>query len=638
VSDRRSAQGLDDTVAALAAIVEASDDAIVATAPDGTITRWNHGAERMFGHAASEVVGRSVTLIVPEDLHDVDAVLRAQILAGERVERVETERLRKDGRRVAVSVNAGPIRDGAGRVTGIAMVVRDVGAFRALVESAPDAIVIADTHGRIELVNAQTERLFGYRRQDLVGQPVETLVPERYRGAHTGHRTEFAARPAFRPMGAGLELYGRRRDGTEFPVEISLSPLETEQGTLVASAIRDATERKRAEAARVRLIREQAAREEAEAANRMKDEFLITLSHELRTPLNAIIGWASLLRQGHLAAGPMEKALATIDRNARTLVQLIEDLLDVSRIITGKLRLEMSPVDLARVVDASVDIVRPAAVAKGIRIDTVLARDATHVTGDPARLQQIVWNLLSNAVKFTPPGGRVTVRVERGDDAVRVQVIDNGQGIDPVFLPHVFDRFRQADSTTTRTHGGLGLGLAIVRHLVELHGGTVAAESEGDGRGATFTIALPAPRASGAALEPAGTGTAPSAPLHGLRILVVDDQADERELFRTILTTRGADVRVAEDAHDAIEAFVDFRPDVLVTDVAMPGEDGYTLLAKVRGLDADGSRVPAVAVTAHARVEDRRRALLAGFEAYVSKPVEPDRLVDLVSGLGRQRC
>ncbi|MGB7922881.1 MAG: ATP-binding protein [Pyrinomonadaceae bacterium] len=386
---------------------------------------------------------------------------------------------------------------------------------------------------------------------------------------------------------------------------------------------------------------------ESEIINRAKDEFLATLSHELRTPLTAVLGWAHLLRSGRIDKENSTQALETIERNARAQAQLIDDLLDVSRIITGKLRLEVREVEIPPVIEAAIEAVRPATEAKGIRLMTMLDLSAGPISGDPDRLQQIVWNLLSNAIKFTPRGGRVEVRLERVDSHVEVAVHDTGAGIKPEFLPHVFDRFRQADSTTTRTHGGLGLGLAIVRHLVELHGGTVHADSRGEGEGATFTIELPLRvvrrKSEDHPSHAAGRSTRKKSAddliicepqLAGLRVLVVDDEPDTLELLRMALTQCQAEVTPVSTAASALRAFEESRPDVLVSDIGMPDEDGYSLIRKVRALEDDnGRRIPAIALTAYAREEDRMRALLAGFQVHIAKPINPAEFVAVVASL-----
>jgi signal transduction histidine kinase/CheY-like chemotaxis protein len=401
-------------------------------------------------------------------------------------------------------------------------------------------------------------------------------------------------------------------------------------------------ELRRSEAAREEiLLREKAAREEAEAANRVKDEFLSTLSHELRTPLTSIIGWTSLMRAGRVKGDVQAQALETIERNARIQSRLIDDLLDLSRIISGKLLLDTREVDLASVVAGAVEVVRPAAAAKGIAL-TYECEPGANVSGDAARLQQVAWNLLSNAVKFTPQGGKVSARLAREGARVKFTVTDTGRGIAPEFLPHVFDRFRQADSATTRQYGGLGLGLSIVRHLAELHGGTVEVESEGEGRGAAFSVAFPlaftaarkcADVSPAILSDDAAVAVSPEG-LAGVRVLVVDDEPDTRRLISTIISETGAEVTACASAGEAFEKLKTWRPHVLMSDIGMPGEDGYALIRKVRALPAErGGRTPAAALTAYARDEDRKRALAAGFQAHIAKPFDPRELVAAVTDL-----
>jgi PAS domain S-box-containing protein len=500
--------------------------------------------------------------------------------------------------------------------------------FRALLEAAPDAMVITDQRGRILLVNAQAERLFGYARDELIGRDVEILVPHRYRRTHVGHRDSYVKNARTRPMGADLDLHALRRDGSEFPVEISLSPLSSEHGQLVVSAIRDISDRRAAEAERTRLIQERTAHAEA---NRIKDEFLATLSHELRTPLNAILGWTSLAMTRPLDR-EVERALSTIHRNARMQVQLIEDLLDVSRVLAGKLRLDMRAIDFTEVCQGAIEATRPAADARGVTLEITYEVTPLMMVGDADRLQQVVWNLLSNAVKFTDRGGRVELSARHTDEGtMRLRVRDTGRGIRPEFLPHVFDRFRQADSSSTRQFGGLGLGLSIARSLVESHGGTIQADSSGQGHGATFTVTLPS-RTAPTRLTP-DVGTLDAQTLSGMRVLVVDDQPDERELLAEILTRHGAEVKVAGSVRAAIAAAHEFAPHAILSDIAMPGEDGHLLLRRIREASGPLSQVPALAVTAHARADDRDQAFAAGFQDYIAKPVDIARLVRRVARL-----
>lgn len=392
------------------------------------------------------------------------------------------------------------------------------------------------------------------------------------------------------------------------------------------------------------LAREQALRAEAERANQIKDEFLATVSHELRTPLNAILGWATLMTRAKADDATVARAVEAIERNAKAQAQLIEDLLDVSRMISGKLRLNVKPIELISVIKAAVDAVHPAAEAKGLQLEMVFDAAADRILGDASRLQQVIWNLLSNAVKFTHRGGRVQIKLERTDSHARIMVSDTGAGIPSEFLSHVFEPFRQADGTITRGQPGLGLGLAIARRLVELHGGKISAASEGEGQGASFTVTIPimaiqttlatAIDSTVVAVSDSESIDAELPNLSGLKILAVDDEADTRDMIRGVLEQLGANVMTAGSAREALEALPGWKPDVLVCDIGMPGEDGYALIRKVRELETESERnTPAIALTGYVRVEDRLRALTAGYQMFVPKPVEANELAATISNL-----
>ena len=406
----------------------------------------------------------------------------------------------------------------------------------------------------------------------------------------------------------------------------------------------DITEHKKAETARTSLAREQAARIEAEAANRLKDEFLATLSHELRTPLNAIMGWANLLREGRLDPETTARAVETISRNVRIQSHLISDILDISRMAVGQLDIRVQALDIAAVIESALDTMRPMAEAKRVVMRSNLSHPTKPVMGDPDRLQQVVWNLLSNAIKFSPDGGRVTITLKHERSRASIRVEDDGPGIPPEFLPHVFERFRQRDSSGTRKHGGLGLGLAIVRHIVELHRGTVSASNRDDGKGAVFSVTLPlveVPALRGSkgeaisgSLAPVEEGGRPAQSLQGTRILLVEDESDSRELIAMVLTGRGADVVAVGSCREALSAFAKERPDLLISDIAMPGESGYDLIGRLRSLPAEqGGATPAIALTAYAGPEDVSHALQAGFDAHIAKPVEMNDLIRALKDL-----
>ena len=388
------------------------------------------------------------------------------------------------------------------------------------------------------------------------------------------------------------------------------------------------------------LVRAERARSEAEAANRIKDEFLATLSHELRTPLTSLLGWSSVLREAKRDEKVLNQGLEAIDRNARVQAQLIDDLLDVSRIVSGKLNLDVRPLDISSVARAAINVVRPAADAKNITLEYQAQPGLGAISADSARLQQIMWNLLSNAVKFTPHGGRISVRLEQDGSDARVTITDTGQGIEPEFLPRVFDRFRQADSSTTRSFGGLGLGLAIVRHLVELHGGTVSAHSDGVNKGATFSATFPllADRTGAVAVALSGEHTVSLHSLDGLRVLLVDDEPEARQIISTVITSTGAEVKACTSAREALAKLLEWKPDVILSDIAMPDEDGYTFINKVRSLPREkGGETPAAALTAYARDVDRRQALDAGYQMHIAKPIGAGQLVTMIARLaGRE--
>jgi PAS domain S-box-containing protein len=509
----------------------------------------------------------------------------------------------------------------------------------AIVASSDDAIVSKDLNGTIMTWNPSAERMFGYPAEEAIGQNITLIIPPERR-----HEEDIVlARIRSGQSVDHFETVRLRKDGQRVDVSLTISPVRGAGDQIVGASkiARDITARKGIERERANLLaRERAARAEAETANRAKDDFLTTLSHELRTPLNAVYGWAAILKTGQVDETTRAKAIDTIMRNSNTQVQLIDDLLDIGRIASGKLRLEVQSVALGPVIDAALDAVRPAALAKSIDLQTDIDVGAGPITGDPNRLQQVAWNLISNAVKFTPVGGRVAVRLRRAASHVEIVVSDSGCGITPELLPYVFERFRQGDSSSTRVHSGIGLGLTLVKHLVELHGGTVTAESPGANQGATFTVRLPlsvalVPAAISERSHPSpeiSSGTL--ARLDGLRVLAIDDDPDALNLVATILGRAGATVDLCSTAAQGFEMLMAKPPDVLISDVEMPGEDGYSLIRRVRALDPmQGGRTPSIALTAYGRREDRLLAISAGFSMHVPKPVDPVELTTLVAGL-----
>ena len=514
----------------------------------------------------------------------------------------------------------------------------------AIVESSDDAIISKSLRGTILTWNKGAERMFGHRAEEAIGKSMTILVPsdrdgeepeileQLKRGEHINH----------------FETVRIAKDGRTIDISLSVSPIRGKDGAVIgaASIARDISDRKRSEQEREALLaREQAARREAEEANRFKDEFLATMSHELRTPLTSIAGWAALLLRGGLDSQATARALASIDRNAKAQAQLIDDLLDVSRIISGRLRLDVQPVDLPGVLQAAADSARPAAQAKGIHLETVLDPKAGPVAGDPGRVQQIVWNLLSNAVKFTPKGGRVQLRLERVNSHVEITVSDTGMGIAPDATPHIFERFWQSERGTTRGQGGLGLGLAIVRHLTELHGGSAHVHSGGVNQGTTFTIKLPLMIVRDDQRFPHETqrchpttdcesAVRYEAHLDNVKVLVVEDECDSRELISTLLAAHKARVTVAASAREALELLESDRPDVIVSDIEMPQNDGHWLIQQIRLLDGKrGNRIPAIALSAHARTQDRVKSLAAGFQMHLAKPFDPAELLSAIERL-----
>jgi PAS domain S-box-containing protein len=673
----------------LSAIIESADDAVISKTLDGIITSWNFGAQRIFGYTAEEVIGKPVTILIPADHADEEPTILARLRAGDRIEHYETVRVRKDGTLIDISLTVSPIRGPDGQIVGASKIARDITeqkqARKALDEAlarlklALDAARLGDWSwdAQTDILNmsetaadifgippgprmswdAMSELLHKEDRQMARVAVDEALAKHtdydvEYRVTRNGNSEVWVSskgRGIYADNGTIVGMLGFVQDiSTRKSNEETLRKQAEELRTLNESVTRlyQTATKARAEAEKAAAENERLYRQ-AEESSRLKEEFLATISHELRTPLSAILGWTRMLRMGQLSPENSAKALDTIERNARAQSQLVDDLLDVSRIITGKLRMDVRPSDPSSFIDAAVEAVRPAAEAKGVRVQKVIDTGPISIPGDPVRLQQVVWNLLSNAIKFTPRGGRVQIRSERVNSHLEIVVSDTGQGISPDFLPHVFDRFRQADQKTSRQHGGMGLGLAIVRHLVEMHGGTVSANSEGEGKGATFTVSLPiAPiyqvDSSAGRVHPGARDLLPpndiTDRLDELKILVVDDEADTRELLRQGLEYCGATVSVAGSAAEAVEALMAQIPDILISDIGMPAVDGYDLIRQVRRLPAtDGGKIPAIALTAYTRTEDRLQALRAGYDMHVPKPVELAELVAVAASVVRRK-
>jgi PAS domain S-box-containing protein len=688
-------QADDITARHLAKVVESSDDAIVSKDLNSIITSWNPAAERIFGYKAEEVIGKSIRIVIPAHLQGEEDVVMAKIRAGEKVDHYETIRQRKDGSLISISLTVSPIKDERGVIVGASKIARDVSdrvrlenqlrdhaanteklsAVGAIVASTLDreTIVQKVTDTATELIHAEFGAFFynvrdqksgdAYMLYALSGAPREAfssfphprataLFGPTFRGEGPVRLDDVLTDPRY---GKNAPFHGMPKG--HLPVRSYLAvPVKGLDGHVIGglffghsqpAMFTEQHERLAVGTASWASVALENARlyGEAQDANRMKDDFLAVLSHELRTPLNAILGYSRLLRGNMLSGEQLERGVETVERNARWLTQIVEDVLDVSRIVSGKIRLDVQAVNLASVIDNSVATIQPAADAKGVKLQALIDPRVAPVSGDPDRLQQVIWNLLSNAVKFTPKGGRVQLRLERVNSHIEIVVSDTGIGIRKDFLPYVFERFRQGESGPARKTGGLGLGLSIVRHIVEMHGGLVTAESAGEGEGSTFTVTLPI-----MIVQPSATRRAREHPLveprkrleslsdlGGVHVLAVDDEEDSLGLLRVVLEAAGATVTIASSAVAALGMIESVKPDVLVADLGMPEMDGFEFIKRVRALPSPHARdLPAAALTAFARSEDRTKALQHGFEMHLAKPVDPGELVASVATLVRR--
>ncbi|HVT45943.1 MAG TPA: PAS domain S-box protein [Thermoanaerobaculia bacterium] len=640
----------------LSLLIEAVEDyAIFLLSRTGVIRSWNNGATRIMGYSADEALGSHFSLFYPPE-DQAAGKPEMELVTARRDGRVEDEgwRVRKDGARFWANTIITVLRQPDGEVRGFAKITRDLTArqsaeqqlrrseemFRLLVDSVQDyAIFMLDPEGRVATWNLGAQRIKGYAPEEIMGRHFSLFYPEEQRHLAV-NELEIASREG-RFEDEGWRL---RKDGSRFWASVVLTAIRDDRGNLLgfAKVTRDATERKLAEETRQSLFEQQQARFRAEQqrraaessylaaqmANRAKDAFLMTLSHELRTPMTSILGWAALLPTLPVDHPSFREGVESIARNAALQTQLIDDVLDVSRIMSGKLHLKIENVDVPSILRSAVESVRPAAAARGNEIVVDLDDDLGPARLDSTRLQQVVWNLLSNAVKFTPSGGRIELLGTIDGNLLRITVRDTGEGIDPEFLPYIFEPFRQAENPGTRVHGGLGLGLSIVRYIAEAHGGSVRAESAGRGRGSTFEVSIPVDGAAsaGKAAERRERASAPRL-LSSCDLLVVDDEEDGRELIRTVLTEAGATVRTAGSVASAIDRILERKPDLIVTDIAMPGVDGFSLIEHLG--EADHVRIPIVALSAFPRPKDARGS--ERLAAWVAKPIDPFAFVDLVA-------
>jgi PAS domain S-box-containing protein len=639
---RRAEDALRTREAELEVITDTTPLMLIRCSKDLRYVYVNRAYATMLGLELHEIIGFPIVEIIGADAFEAIRPYVEQVLQGQPVEYEQEVSFKTIGsRHLRAAYRPEWASDGA--VVGWVSSISDVSdrkftedalrQFAAIVESTDDAIIGMDLSGIITGWNNAASELYGYSAEEVIGNNVSILIPpEQFQ-----EELQILSKIRRGERLVHYETVRMAKNGDRIDVALTVSPIENDQGKVIGASkiARDITERRRVEAEREEsLRREHEARAEAEVANRVKDEFLATLSHELRTPLNAIVGWAGMLRNNKLNPTETQRAIEIINRNAKAQTQLIESVLDVSRIVSGKLQFDLRPVDMTKVVEAAVDSMRPAADAKNIGVRMHVSANVAPVAGDFNRLQQVVWNLLTNAVKFSPAGTEIDVQLRTVAEDVQIVVKDRGQGINPDFLPHVFERFRQADASTTRRFGGLGLGLAIVRHLVEMHGGAITVESEGEGKGATFTVRLPmmnigseVPPETGALQE----SVAAKMLLSGLKVLLIDDEADTRELLVEMLSACDVEVLAAESATVGFDLLTERRPDIVVSDISMPEVDGYEFIRKVRN-GSSQSTVPAIALTAHARTEDRRLALEAGFQEHLAKPVS---LTDLARSIAK---